>query len=158
MEESSESGSGHSNRLVGLRRVKKLVNVVSRGQGPKQRFSWREAKALEMAPGREELTVSCVVCRVLGLVSSLSFRKERKRGAGRVNGNSLGKVQTLTKDWPSQAYEGDELEFLTSANWSSGKRLEGFAALGTYRAGLIGVHHWDEGTNILLGLRGELQG
>ena len=31
-----------------------------------------------------------------------------------------------------------ELLFLTSANWSSGKRLEAFAALGTYRAGLIG--------------------
>ena len=51
-----------------------------------------------------------------------------------------------------------ELLFLTSANWSSGKRLEAFAALGTYRAGLIGVHNWDEGTNILLGLRTELQG
>lgn len=38
---------------------------------------------------------------------------------------------------------GDELEFLTSASWSSGKRLEAFAALGTYRAGLIGVHNWD---------------
>ena len=35
------------------------------------------------------------------------------------------------------------MEVLTSANWSSGKRLEAFAALGTYRAGLIGVHNWD---------------
>ena len=106
--------------------------------------------------GEADCVVSRVSCPVSRFV--LSFREESKRGAGRVEGNSQGKVQTLTKDWPSQAYEGDELEFLTSANWSSGKRLEAFAALGTYRAGLIGVHNWDGGTNILLGLRGELPG
>ena len=101
--------------------------------------------ALEMAPGRRELTVLSLSC----LVSRVSFRlvfseeKRRKRGAGGEQGKSQGKVQTLRKDWPRQAYEGDELEFLTSANWSSGKRLEVFAALGTYRARLIGVHNWD---------------
>ena len=81
MEESSESGSGHSNRLLGLRRVWKLVNVVSGGQGPKQRFSWREAMALEMAPGREELTVSCLVsCVSFRLVYSKGKKKEALEG------------------------------------------------------------------------------
>ena len=48
----------------------------------------------------------CVVSRVLCLVSSCLFERKEKRGAGRVNGNSQGKVQTLAKDWPSQAYSG----------------------------------------------------
>ena len=45
--------------------------MVSRGQGPKQRFSWQEALALEMAPGRQKLTVC--VSRVLCLVSSCTL-------------------------------------------------------------------------------------
>ena len=132
--------------------------MVSRGQGPKQRFSWSRGDGV--GDGSEKGKADCVVVsRVSCFVSRfvLSFRTERKRGAGRVKGSSPGQVQTLRKDWPRQAYEGDELEFLTSANCSSGKRLEAFAALGTYRAGLIGVHNWDVGTNTLLGFRGEHQ-
>ena len=100
MEESSESGSGHSNRLLGLRRFYGLVMWSVVGQGPKQRFSWREAMALEMAPGKRELTVlfpvSCFVSRFV-----LSFRKGKEKEAQKGNkGKSQGKVQTLRKDWP----------------------------------------------------------
>ena len=108
--------------------------------------------------GTEKLTVSCVVCRVsFRLVFSEGKEKEALKGkmATQRESRDVGKRLAKTR---RQAYEGDELEFLTSANWSSGKRLEAFAALGTYRAGLIGVHDWDGGTNILLEFRGELQG
>ncbi len=112
--------------------------------------------ALEMAPGKRMLTV--FGCRVsFRLVFSAGKKKRRWRVERATQRESTDVGKRLAKT-SVQAYERDELEFLTSANWSSGKRLEVFAALGTYRAGLIGVHDWDGGTNILLELRGELQG
>ena len=108
MEESSESGSGHSNRLLGFEAILWASNVVTRGQGPKQRFSWQEAMALGDGSGTRELTVlfplSCFVSRFV-----LSFRKGKEKEALKgEQGNSPGQVQTLRKDWPRQAYEGDE--------------------------------------------------
>lgn len=80
MEECSESGSGHSNRLPWFEAIFWANNVVSRGQGPKQRFSWQEAMALELAPGSRELTVSSLlVSRVSCLVSSCLFGMEKKK-------------------------------------------------------------------------------
>ena len=83
MEETSESGSGHSNRLRGLRRFYGLVmwSVVVRGQN--RDFSWQEAMAFGDGSERRELTVSFVSSC---LVSRVSFRlvfseAKRKRGA-----------------------------------------------------------------------------
>lgn len=80
LEESSESGSGHSNRLLGLRRFYGLVmwSVVVRGQNRdfhgKRRWRWRWL--------REE-RADCIVSRVLCLVSRfvLSFRKGKAKEA-----------------------------------------------------------------------------
>ena len=83
LEESSESGTGHSNRLLGLRRFSGASNVVSRGQGPKQRFSWQRGDGVGAGSGKRELTVSSlfsrVSCRVsFRLVFSEGEKKKRR--------------------------------------------------------------------------------
>ena len=82
MEESSESGSGHSNRLLGLRRFSGASNVVSRGQGPKQRFSWQRGDGVWRWLREEgaDCVVSFLVSRVVSRFV-LSFRKGKEKEA-----------------------------------------------------------------------------
>ena len=58
--------------------------MVSRGQGPKQRFSWRKGDGVGDGSGSKDiqgtsLTVSCLVSRVLCLVSSCTWDGKKKR-------------------------------------------------------------------------------